>query len=144
MDDHIRRLYYDLNMCAPHYKIVDNTKIQFLPDKLYMHSFLYKDFKLFSYIISSEKEKSDRFCLFMKEINKECKKIFPKSQVIVVLYTEEENINWKSLKQEGIKIIRVNTDGHLYNQEYLTIDNSHPNGKAWQEITSVVIKELKL
>ncbi len=145
IDDHIRRLYYDLNINVPHYKTENKTqKLVQQKDRLYKHTFLYKDFELYKYKTANKEAKNKLFSTYIKQIKKQTEQLYPKSKFVIILYHENNEVNWKDIENEGVKLIHINQDQKYDNSEYKTTDNIHPNGKAWREIVPIVIKELKL
>lgn len=144
--DHIRRLYYDLNINAPKYKYNNKTKkLVFEKDKLYQHSFLYLDFGLVKHNLATKKEKTKLFYTYIKQINEKIKQLYPNSKFVILMYSESYEINWKDIENAGIKLIHINRNGKYDKSEYiLSNEDCHPNAKAWHEITPKIVKELNL
>lgn len=150
--DHIRRLYYDLNIKAPYYK-ADKTysKLTYQKTKFFQHFFIYKDlYCLSKFKFSSLENRNKLFTLYLKEIQKEINLKYGKNgkmpQFIVFLYSGDENINWKEIENLNIKVISSEqlTNIDIDTEEYKASDNAHPNGKAWQIIVPALVKELNL
>lgn len=147
IDDHKRRLFFDLNTIAPQYKIADNgTKIEFLNDKLYRHTFLYRNLKLAKYYLTPQDKVWDLQNLFFREINKEIKKLFPNSRFVILDLDYKTDDRMKELTKDGIEIITLSEYfGDDFNkEEYLASDNRHPNGKFWKRTAEVLKEKLKL
>ena len=101
-------------------------------------------------ILSPIKKDSKLMTLYLTEINNEVEFYFKNkenkpSQFVILQYEDDEDIEWKKLKENGIKIINANslTGKNLKLKEYRQED-WHPNAKAWEIIIPKLIKELNL
>lgn len=147
IDDHKRRLFFDLDTIAPQYRVTDNgTDIEFLKDKLYRHTFLYRNLKLAKYHLTPQNEVLDLQNLFLRKINEKSKELFPNSKFVVLNYAFETSDRLKELEKDGIKVITLGDcfGDNFYKAEYKTIDNLHPNGKCWKRVAEILKKELNM
>lgn len=152
INNHIRRLYYDLDINAPYYK-PDKTysRLIFKKTNFFQHFFIYKDiYCLLKFRFSSQESKSKLFMLYLKEIQKEINTKFGKNgktpEFIILIYPQDESINWKEIENLNIKVISAEqlTSVDLDTEEYKASDNAHPGAKAWQVIVPALVKELGL
>ncbi len=147
IDDHKRRLFFDLDTIAPQYRVTDNgTDIEFLKDKLYRHTFLYRNLKLAKYYLTPQSEVLELQNLFLKKINEKSKELFPNSKFVVLNYAFETSDKLKELENDGIKVITLGDyfGDNFYKDEYKTIDNLHPNGKCWKRVAEILKEVLNL
>ncbi len=151
--DQERRLYTNIRDIVPSFKKTqDNNSLEYFPvKKLINTSYLYRNWTNFYYKYFISKEESfDLFCLYMKEINKEIKKLFGQNtKFIILIYPDYEprNMNeWKKLNQDNIRVLNITQKLDIIeNKNQYAIENDdHPNAKAWQVIVPVLAKELNL
>ena len=151
IDDHYRRLIYDLNEHAPHYKKENNNKLILLKNKIFYCSYLYRQLKLLQYRYTSKQKLEKLFNLYIEEINKEIKSNFKNSQnqptELIILDWSSNIILPKQLEEQGIRVlhlkelIEINLNDTEY---YISKNDCHPNAKAWEVIAPALVKELNL
>lgn len=153
IQDHKRRLVYDLNEHAPHYKNTKENKLILLNNKVYYCSFLYRQLKALQYRYMSEKDIDKLFYTYIKEINNEIKDKFYSSnnkpaKLIILLYNDDDSINWNKISQlKEVEIIKLSEIIHTNINEstyQISENDAHPNAKAWGRIVPALVKELKL
>ncbi len=157
--DHLRRLYVNVTeQRVPTYNIYKKNNQLHLKLKkpsiinYYTNTHLYRSLMTLKYNFE-EKNNLDGlfklFCLYITEINDEIKAKFKvkdkPTQFVVLVYKENGNENWDILREQGIKVIKINDllGFDINTPEYKFLDG-HPNPKAWEVITPEVIKELNL
>lgn len=148
IDDHRRRILCDVGTIAPQYKVVKNgTEIEFEQDKLYRHTFLYRNLKSVKYFLfPREKQAKELENLFLRKINERMKELFPNSKFVVLNYAFETSDKLKELEKDGIKVITLGDffGDDFFKEEYKAVDNSHPNGKAWKRVSEILKEQLNL
>lgn len=162
--DHARRIYVNyiagisnqknLRYSNKNGKLVLNNLDVTPVDKIKV-SMLAKKIEDLSFKLKSNNTKFD----FLKMHILECKKIidkkYKKTKFVVLVYNPNLDLHiqkpfysnrWGELEKEGIKVIRLDDKKYDYlnTKDYLAEDDIHPSGKAWDEITDIVIKELNL
>ena len=134
---------------SPHYKVTKlkngEQKLDFyIPKNNIRKTFIYK-YTISKLTLSDTilENFNGLLHLYFKEIQKEIKTKYPNSQFVIYIYDYYSDLNnndIKNLEKEGIKVIISNKN---YNEkQYLDFDNQHPNGRAWEEITDYLGKEL--
>lgn len=115
---------------------------------------------------NEERKNGNPFLLkILYETNEKLKQYYPESKFIVLEYPDgtyslpsnlqyEDNIEERNLQQDTIKhisemgIIYINAEelvGHqLRDLEYRHTDLEHPNGKAWEEVSSALVKRFNM
>ncbi len=89
------------------------------------------------------------FTLYMQEIKKEVETIYPNAKFVLFIYDnyvfQSNEFDTQAIKNLGIDVIKLNEISTIdfSNEKYQTFE-SHPNGKAWQEIVPLLGKELDL
>jgi hypothetical protein len=94
--------------------------------------------------------------LYIQKINAEIKKQ-KNNQFVILVYasdryqSEEKEVYdkfWKEVEAEGIKVIRFDDEKHHYltDEDYRTVEfeREEPNGRAWDVVVPVVVRDLKL
>ena len=86
--------------------------------------------------------------LYLKEINKEIKKIYGKDTQLVVLDTNEKHDKFLDKFDLGdIKLLKLDemTNVNLNSPRYhISARDIHPNRKTWEVIVPLLVKELNL
>ncbi len=168
--DHIRRLYvnfFNENVRDKNLKYslkkVNGEKKLVLDDVFNVHFVDYiKKFityeRISNFIIKqkSDDEKFDFFKLHLLEFKKSLGPEFKDTKIVILLYPPNYKDSshfpkfttdrWSELEDEGFIIIDLYNDkfSHFVKDEYRTVDEVHPSGKAWDEIIPVIIDKLKL
>lgn len=148
--DHKRRLYVPLAFLNANYKPINNyTDLQFYTPIMPIYkSFIYETImnKLYKNNLIAKEKTEKFFNLYIKKINEEIKKLFgEKTQLVILVYYENEKENWDIIKKEGITVINILEDWNINTQEvrFKGNDQEHPNAKAWETIVPELVKELK-
>lgn len=143
-----RRLYQNIRPSVPYFiKTNDNTLT-------YKKSIFERNFSsLYNHINNyyitrciKQEDKQKRLFLYFKEIHKEIHKYYPNSKFIIFVYMEDNYLDWNELKKTGIMVIKAKDilNVNIMDNEYIGIDNVHPNAKAWEVIVPALVKELNL
>lgn len=96
-----------------------------------------------------DKHMKNLFTLYMQEIKKEVETIYPNSKFVLIIYDnyffKNNEFDIQAIKNLGINVIKLNEISTIdfSDKKYQTFE-SHPNGKAWQEIVPLLGKELDL
>lgn len=83
------------------------------------------------------------------KIKKEVETIYPNAKFVLFIYdnyvSQSNEFDIQAIKNLGIDVIKLNEISTIdfSNEKYQTFE-SHPNGKAWQEIVPLLGKELDL
>lgn len=96
-------------------------------------------------------KKDEKMLRYFKMAKNQCKKDFPNARFVVIQYIDcsrklmSEKLK-RNLENEGISVLNAeDLAGHeLVSDEWRTIDKEHPNGKAFEDITKGLVKELNL
>lgn len=96
-------------------------------------------------------KKDEKMLRYFKMAKNQCKKDFPDAKFVIIQYVDySRKLMSEELKQglenEGITVLNAeDLAGHeLVNDKWRTSDKEHPNGKAFEDITKGLVKELKL
>ncbi len=83
-------------------------------------------------------------------IQKELKEINPDIKMIIIVYNDEKETElfshsqrWNEFEKEGIIVVDLNKE-IPYVSEYRIPNNGHPSELAWNEITKLMVKKLKV
>lgn len=153
INDQERRLYTSIRDIVPSFKEVHNKKgLEYSPaQQLLSTSYLYRNCtNLYYKYFVNEKESFDLFCLYMKEINKEIKKLFGQdTKFIIFIYPDynPKNIKeWEKLNEDNMLILNITPKLDFTEKiyPYKIPNDDHPNAKAWQVIVPMLVKELNL
>lgn len=149
ISDHLFRLYNQLRLFSPSPSFKQKgDSLEFYQPKTYLiRSELYQEIIKTKYRKIKGKKSFDLLCLYLREINREIKKHFPKAQFVVFVYEDPRNEDWSVLEKEGITVINYTqlTGNYLSTQEFVhENDGKHPNAKAWEEIAPILIEKLNL
>ena len=141
------RLFRDEDFRTQHYKIDPKTQeITFVPDKFIYHLFMYREYRRLVTMFTPQKKIDEVYNLFMRTINKEQKKVFPNSKMVIFAYAGEEDNALKGLEKEGIQVIYLGKETTIDWDcgKYKAPDRSHPNGLLWEEAANILQRKLKL
>ena len=146
-DQKRRLLFTTLRSDSPHFKVTKSKNGEQKLDFYLTKNFIRKTFSYKNLTGKLEfpdfilKKLDGLLFLYFKEIHKELKAKYPNAQFVIYDYYNDldENII-ENLNKDGIKVI--NGDVVYYEEQYKTIDHLHPNGRAWEEITDYLGKEL--
>lgn len=126
--------------------------------KTFPPKWTYPFYSLFSvkayYLFLSQnfaEKKDEKMLRYFKMAKNQCKKDFPNARFVVIQYIDcsrklmSEKLK-RNLENEGISVLNAeDLAGHeLVSDEWRTIDKEHPNGKAFEDITKGLVKELNL
>lgn len=96
-------------------------------------------------------KKDEKMLRYFKMAKKQCEKDFPDAKFVIIQYIDySRKLMSEELKQglenEGITVLNAeDLAGHeLVSDKWRTSDKEHPNGKAFEDITKGLVKELKL
>ena len=96
-------------------------------------------------------KKDEKMLRYFKMAKNQCEKDFPDAKFVIIQYVDySRKLMSEELKQglENESITVLNAEdlaGHeLVNDKWRTSDKEHPNGKAFEDITKGLVKELKL
>ncbi len=151
--DHKRRLIYDLNTHAPHYKITKDNKLILENNKIYYCSFLYRQLKELTFKCLPKEYIDNLFYIYIKAINEEIKQKFHNTEnkpceFIIFVYNNDDEINWERIsKLDGVRIIRRRdlTAENLDNINYrISETDLHPNARVWEVCVPQLVKKLNL
>lgn len=151
ISDQSIRLIADVYRLAPCFKIKKDKNgeeyLEFYKSKnILRKTFLYhlffrkiRDYGLF------QKQKSELFTLYMKQMKKEVIKNCPNAEFILFMWDADENIDIKTLMQIGIKVVKLKdiSSEDFSKIKYKASDEKHPNGIAWRIIVPLLMKELE-
>lgn len=164
INDHLRRMLCEYNgvyhsekrniFAVKHNRIVPKS-IKITPMDYLKITSLWQSYRYGMFNAMSYDQKFDIFELYMKELQNSLHKKFPNTKLVIVVYyptvdshgEEATTDRWTELEQEGIIVIRFDSQKYsfLEDKEYISnLDNVHPNGKAWNIITPIVVKNLNL
>ena len=146
-DQKRRLILTSLRTDSPHFKVKKSKngeqKLDFyIPKNNIRKTFTYKNLtENLNFSDSILKKLNGLLFLYYKEIQKEIATKYPNAKFVIYDYQNnlEEN-DIKNLENGGIKVI--GSDKDYRRNPYLAFDNSHPNGRAWEEITDYLGKKL--
>lgn len=149
ISDHLSRLHKQIKIFSqsPCFKKRGNSLEFYEPNTYLMRSKLYQEIIKIKHGKINGKESFALMCLYLKEINSEIKKYFPKAKFVVFIYEDHRNEDWSLLEKEGIKVINFTqlTNIYLYSSQYtISPNDGHPNAFAWETAVTVIEKELSL
>ena len=167
ISDHLRRIYIDYWSFASYsvynpYKIRNNKlvpkKLKVSPADYVKTTLLFKRLNLLAFDFESDDKKFDRFKLYIYAIKNELIKRYPKIKVAILVYHPEPDTmvthhikpfrteRWKELEDDGFIVLRFDKPefDYLKEKEYISEDEVHPSGKAWDKLVPIIIDKLGL
>lgn len=149
---HLYRLYKDTRpyTYSPYFKVKNSELEYYKPNFFIANSYLYRKYTDLKYTeenLSTINGSHDLFFIYMKEINKEIKKHFPKAKFVIIVYDDLTQNDWEKIENEGIKVIKVSdlSDKDFKSIEYRqSITNYHPKAIVWEILIPKIIDILNL
>ena len=126
----------------------NNQTLDLEQNHLFYNSEIYRSLKNIKAKTKSEMETTGIQILYLKEINKEIKKIYGKDTQLVVLDTNEKHDKFLDKFDLGdIKLLKLDemTNVNLNSPRYhISARDIHPNRKTWEVIVPLLVKKLNL
>lgn len=168
IDDHIRRFYIDyIDLSSPEVyfrpKIRNGKIIMPSLEKLehvslvnrIQNTYLAKRLTDLRIIATSSDKKFNLLKLYLTECKKELEKHYPETKFVIIRYPYIDNFHtsnrfysnrWQELEEEGFIIINFDDSQYDYlkRSEYIERDTSHPSGRAWAELTPIIMQKLNI
>ena len=136
---------------CPRYKYDKETnELKLIENNLIYKTEVFRNLKKLQSRFKSEKEISELFALYVREVTKEVKKIYGEDAQFIIVdtcgkgksdkYLDEVNLGGaKLIKMDDITNIDLNSP--LY---HISARDPHPNRKAWDVLVPALVKELEL
>lgn len=155
MGDHLRRLfmsciYFDDKLLFYKYnKKTGRLERKSNFDNFYWHSYLSRRI----YRINKAKTAFNHdACAFLlkhiKQSSENLKQMLPETKFIVFVYDDDESIKYieKELNDAGIEVIYLSklSNTNFHTEEYNIPGFGHPNAKAWEAVSKLLVKKLNL
>lgn len=163
IDDHMNRLFRRQEFAFKsqeylHYSLKNNKFIEDEPlYEIFGGLYLIKYLDLWITANSFQSENFENNFNYMELMFRECirllKQHYNKAKFIILLYPSPyagvssiEKGNWKKIESYGFQVINLEElVGHsLADKQYKVKDNEHPSEKAWDEISTALVKRLKM
>ena len=151
--DHVKRLYMsgwpDSNYLMPDFKKTkNNTLTEKKSAEFFKNLRIIRIFKLYNSLRQQySKESTDLLNLYFTECNNEIKKQYPNTKLVILIYNENGNENWKVLENNGITVINLSDliNKNINSTEFrISEKDLHPNSKAWKTIIPALSEKLGL
>ena len=140
--DHVQRLFFNIRTHSPVFK-ENNHSLEYVD-----YNYIFQSSSLINYVrefliynnhyFMSEMSKLQY--LYIIDLNREIKKKFNSSRLIIINYWDNNDlqIDWDRLRKEGIIVIDIEKYfDDLHSEEY-SFPDTHPKPQAWEKIVPVI------
>ena len=134
---------------CPRFEFDKKTKQLVLKDTpLIDNSEIYRSLKNIKSKFKSDEELSNLFAMYIREINKEIKKIYgDETQFVIIDANQRSDKSLDKVDIDDVKLLKLErlTNKNLNSPRYhINARDIHPNRKAWEVIVPALVKELDL
>ena len=137
--------------CCPRYKYdIITNELKFKENGVLYNTEIYRNLKKIKSNFKSEKEITELFALYVREVTKEVKKLYGEDAQFIIVDTCGKGKSDKYLDKVnlgGAKLIKMDDITHIDLNSplyHISARDPHPNRKAWDVLVPALVKELNL